>query len=108
MVHYVEAYPRACSMTAGQKDYCGPQTFPPTVTQLFRNLGNGRFKDVTAAVGLNAKRGPGLGILTGDFDSNGWLSFLVANDGAANHLWLNEGLQGRGQNQKAGCFGKRD
>jgi hypothetical protein len=45
---------------------------------------------VTAAVGLNAKRGPGLGILTGDFNSNGWPSFIVANDGEANHLWLNE------------------
>jgi len=90
VVHYVEFYPRVCSMPAARKEYCGPQNFAPTVTQLFRNLGNGRFKDVTAAVGLNAKRGPGLGILTGDFGSNGWPSFMVANDAAANHLWLNE------------------
>src|SRR6185369_485620 len=53
-------------------------------------LGNGRFEDVTTKVGLNARRGPGLGILTGDFGSDGWPSFMVANDGAANHLWLNE------------------
>jgi hypothetical protein len=91
VVHYVEVYPKPCTMPAVQKDYCGPQNFEPTVTQLFRNLGNGRFKDVTVAVGLNAKRGPGLGILTGDFNANGWPSFMVANDGAANHLWLNEG-----------------
>ncbi|MGH9648183.1 MAG: CRTAC1 family protein [Bryobacteraceae bacterium] len=90
VVHYVEVYPKACAMAAVQKDYCGPQNFEPTVTQLFHNLGNGQFKDVTAAVGLNAKRGPGLGILTGDFNSSGWPSFLVANDGAANHLWLNQ------------------
>lgn len=90
VVHYVEFYPRNCYTPEGRRDYCGPQNFDRTVTQLFRNLGNGRFEDVTSAVGLNAARGPGLGILTGDFSSNGWPSFLVANDGAANHLWLNE------------------
>jgi len=93
VVHYVEFYPRNCYTSDGRRDYCGPQNFGRTVTQLFRNLGNGRFKDVTAAVGLNAVRGPGLGILTGDFGSSGWPSFLVANDGAANHLWLNEAKQ---------------
>ena len=90
VVHYVEFYPRSCYDLDSRKDYCGPQNLPPTVTQLYRNLGNGRFEDVTLKVGLNAARGPGLGILTGDFGSNGWPSFLVANDGAANHLWLNE------------------
>jgi hypothetical protein len=77
------------------------------VTQLYRNLGNGRFEDVTSKVGLNAARGPGLGILTGDFGSNGWPSFMVANDGAANHLWLNNALEDVGQiegDQKSRVF----
>ncbi len=104
VVHYVEAYPKTCTMIAGQKEYCGPQTFSPTVTQLFRNLGNGRFKDVTAAVGLNVKRGPGLGILTGDFNSNGWPSFVVANDAAANHLWLNEASSAEGSKSESRVF----
>jgi enediyne biosynthesis protein E4 len=90
VVHYLEVDNRACYLPSGKRDYCGPQLFGRTKTQLFRNLGNGRFQDVTAATGLNAKSGPGLGILTGDFGANGWPSFLVANDGAANHLWLNE------------------
>ncbi|HUI76582.1 MAG TPA: CRTAC1 family protein [Bryobacteraceae bacterium] len=93
VVHYLEFYPRNCYGPEGRRDYCGPENFDRTVTQLYRNLGNGRFEDVTSAVGLNAARGPGLGILTGDFGSNGWPSFVVANDGAANHLWLNEGSQ---------------
>jgi hypothetical protein len=100
VVHYVEFYPRNCYTPDGRRDYCGPENFDRTVTQLYRNLGNGRFEDVTAKVGLNAARGPGLGILTGDFDSNGWPSFLVANDGAANHLWLNEGRNERNQKQR--------
>jgi hypothetical protein len=90
VVHYVEFNPKECYLPSGHRDYCGPQDFGRTITQLYRNLGNGRFEDVTAAVGLNAKRGPGLGILTGDFGPNGWPSFMIANDGAANHLWLNE------------------
>jgi hypothetical protein len=90
VVHYVEFDTRSCFAPAGQRDYCGPKPFGRTVTQLFRNLGSGKFKDVTAAVGLNAVRGPGLGILTGDFNSDGWPDFVVANDGAANHLWLNQ------------------
>jgi hypothetical protein len=106
VVHYVEFYPRNCYTPEGRRDYCGPQNFDRTVTQLYRNLGNGRFEDVTSAVGLNAVRGPGLGILTGDFGSNGWPSFLVANDGAANHLWLNKALnQGpNGGNQNGRVF----
>ena len=90
VVHYVEFNPRPCYLPSGRRDYCGPQDFGRTITQVYRNLGNGRFQDVTDAVGLNAKRGPGLGILTGDFGRDGWPSFMVANDGAANHLWLNE------------------
>ncbi|MBV9398078.1 MAG: CRTAC1 family protein [Bryobacterales bacterium] len=90
VVHYVEFDPKPCYLPSGRRDYCGPQDFARTVTQVYRNMGNGRFEDATARVGLNAKRGPGLGILTGDFGANGWPSFMVANDGAANHLWLNE------------------
>jgi hypothetical protein len=88
VVHYVQFYPRPCYSPQGSKDYCGPQPFEGSVTQLYRNLGNGRFKDVTAEVGLNAKKGPGLGILTGDFGMDGYPGFMVANDGAANHLWI--------------------
>ena len=105
VVHYVEFYPRNCYTPEGKRDYCGPQNFGRTVTQLFRNLGNGRFEDVTSAVGLNAARGPGLGILTGDFGSNGWPGFLVANDGAANHLWLNEGLERGVKSEEPGVPG---
>jgi hypothetical protein len=100
VVHYVEFDTRACFAPTGQRDYCGPKPFGRTVTQLFRNLGKGRFKDVTAEVGLNAVRGPGLGILTGDFNSDGWPDFVVANDGAANHLWLNLGSDGSGRSFK--------
>ena len=90
VVHYVDFYRRPCYMFEGKLDYCGPSPFKGTATELYHNLGNGRFKNVTDEVGLNAKPGPGLGILTGDFGSDGYPGFMVANDGAANYLWLNE------------------
>jgi enediyne biosynthesis protein E4 len=90
VVHYVEFYPRPCYSPQGSKDYCGPSPFEGSVTQLYRNMGNGKFKDVTAETGLNAKKGPGLGILTGDFGGDGYPAFMVANDGAANHLWISQ------------------
>jgi enediyne biosynthesis protein E4 len=90
VVHYVDFYRRPCYMFEGKLDYCGPSPFKGTATELYHNLGNGRFKNVTDEVGLNAKPGPGLGILTGDFGPDGYPGFMVANDGAANHLWINE------------------
>jgi hypothetical protein len=34
--------------------------------------------------------GPGLGVVCADFDGDGWPDVFVANDGAPNHLWLNQ------------------
>jgi hypothetical protein len=90
VVHYVDFYRRPCYMFEGKLDYCGPSPFKGTATELYHNLGNGRFKNVTEEVGLTAKGGPGLGILTGDFGPDAYPGFMVANDGAANYLWVNE------------------
>jgi enediyne biosynthesis protein E4 len=84
-----------CSAPDGTRDFCGPHTFPRTVTRLFRNLGPGdgrpaRFRDVTAAAGLAAKSGPGLGVYAADLTGDGWPDVFVTNDGAANHLWVNQ------------------
>ena len=35
--------------------------------------------------------GGALGVVVGDFDSDGWPDIYVANDGVANQLWMNEG-----------------
>ena len=90
VVHYLDFYRRPCYTPQGSPNYCGPQPFKGTVTEVYHNLGHGRFKNVTEEVGLSAKPGPGLGILTGTFGTSGYPDFLVANDGAANHLWINQ------------------
>ncbi len=79
-----------CFSRTGSPDYCGPQVYPPLSHRLWRNLGDGTFEDVTASAGLLAREGAGLGVVTADFDGDGWQDFLVANDGMANFLWLNQ------------------
>jgi enediyne biosynthesis protein E4 len=96
-VRYVDFDARTnlpCYTAAGERDYCGPQVFKGMSTRVFHNRDGHRFEDVTSKVGVGQLPGPGLGILTGDFDADGWPDFAVANDGAANHLWLNRDVGG--------------
>ena len=56
---------------------------------LLVNQGDGTFRDHSAAAGIAAVAGSGLGVVVEDFDSDGWPDVYVANDGNPNHLWLN-------------------
>lgn len=84
---------KVCTDLVGHQEYCGPQSYDPQRDRVYRNLGHGRFEDVTERIGLN-RSGPGLGLVAGDFDGNGWIDVYVANDQASNHLWLNQGQDG--------------
>jgi hypothetical protein len=79
-----------CHSIAGRKDYCGPKTFQPARSRLFRNLGNGRFQDVSLSSGIQSKAGAALGVVCADLDGDGWPDLFVANDGMANQLWMNQ------------------
>ncbi len=95
VARYVRNDPaKHCTQQDGSQDYCSPQVFPGTHDYLYRNLGGGRFEDVSLAVGLRTVHAPGLGVVCHDFDGDGRLDFYVANDGEANQLWLNQGADG--------------
>jgi enediyne biosynthesis protein E4 len=81
---------KQCFDPAGARDYCGPRSYRPVPDRLFRNEGDGRFTDVTDAAGITKADGAGLGVATGDYNSDGWLDLFVANDATPNQLWINQ------------------
>ena len=73
----------------GMRSYCHPDDFrgqPPT---LFHNNGDGTFTDVSQPSGLGAKGGNGLGVVTFDYDDDGWQDIFIANDHMPNFLFHN-------------------
>ncbi len=82
---------KRCFAPTGEPDYCAPASYRPVPDRLFRNEGNGKFSDVTQSSGVSAAFGPGLGVTCADFNGDDWADIYVANDGAANLLWLNKG-----------------
>ncbi len=76
--------------TTGAADYGLPQDFPGLPDVLFRNEGQGHFRDVTASAGV-AGSGRGMGAIARDFDGDGRIDWFVANDAQSNALWRNRG-----------------
>ena len=90
-VDFTYAGNKPCYGLGGWRDYCGPQTYRPVPDRLFRNQGDGRFRDVSGSTGLGTSFGSGLGVATADFNADGWIDIYVANDGDPNQLWINNG-----------------
>jgi enediyne biosynthesis protein E4 len=70
-------------------DFPGPLAFPPAVSQLYRNLGNGKFTNVSASAAIKAP-GRAMGAGSFDYDGDGWPDIFVSNDAMENHLWHNQ------------------
>lgn len=80
---------KKCFAASGEPDYCTPVAYRPVAARLFHN-DKGKFTDVTARAGLDRAKGPGLGVEAIDANRDGWPDLFVANDTAANHLWINQ------------------
>lgn len=79
-----------CYNATTARDYCTPRVFRSPGNRLFHNKGVGVFEDVTLAAGVGKEFGHGLGIVTADFNNDGWVDIYVANDGDQNQLWTNQ------------------
>ena len=80
-----------CGYGPGAKHYCTPEIFTGDTSRLFRNLGGGRFRDVTREAGLFNPSGKALGVSLWDFDGNGLMDLVVAEDTQPDKIYLNRG-----------------
>ena len=81
---------RRCTVT-GVEYYCSPTFYPRATHRLYRNLGHGRFEDVTEKSGFAASPGKGMGISIADFNDDGYQDVFIANDTEPNSLFINKG-----------------
>ncbi len=87
-----------CTGPDGKRDFCGPTRYHGALATLWHNNGDGTFTDVTEKMGINIP-GRGLGVVSADFNDDGWPDLFVTNDQQPNQLWINQ--QGRGFRDEA-------
>lgn len=107
--HYIRWTPAIDIASPKEKEanYDGPAPFQGEPSRLYRNLGGGRFRDVSAQSGVQMRTafsgrvdrnlmnpnfkmparvqgellpGKSLGVATGDFNNDGWPDLAIAND----------------------------
>jgi hypothetical protein len=85
-------------LTGIGRAYGPPTTFEGSHPYLYRNEGNGRFTDVSAASGVQVAHpatgrpmAKTLGVLPVDLDRDGWLDIYLANDTVQKFLLRNRG-----------------
>ena len=86
---------------SGLQLYCGPESFNGVRDHLFRNQGNGTFRDETLTRGLLSATGKELGVVFGDLDLDGDADLYLANDKTLNFLYVNDG---RGHFEETGLL----
>ncbi len=95
-VDFSVATHKPCYSTSSARDYCGPRAYNPVPDRLWRNRGGGAdgevtFQDASAVSGIAAEFGGALGVISADFNLDGWPDVYVANDQTSNQLWINRG-----------------
>ena len=84
-------------LTGLGRAYGAPNHFIGTHNRLYRNEGNGTFKDVSYAAGIEVENessvpvGKGMAVSPVDFNQDGWIDLIVANDTVRNFLYQNQG-----------------
>ncbi len=81
----------------GGRAYGPPRAFGGTFPYLYHNDGNGKFRDVSAEMGVQVTNrdtgvplSKGMGVSPVDVDSDGYLDLVVANDTVQNFLLMNQ------------------
>ena len=74
----------------GYRAYCHPDRFQAESPLVFHNQGNGQFTEVSQKIGL-ANPGKGLGVAITDYNRDGHIDLVIANDSMVQHLYRNKG-----------------
>ena len=74
----------------GHRAYCHPDVFQPISALVYHNEGKGHFTESAAKIGMD-KPGKGLGVALADFDRDGKIDIVVANDSMLEFLYRNKG-----------------
>jgi len=73
----------------GKRLSCPPSLYPGEPNILYHNNGDGTFTDVSESTGIAGQIGKGMGVAVADYDADGWMDILVANDNERNFLFKN-------------------
>src|SRR5262245_1988115 len=79
----------ACTLDGTTRSYCTPESYKGTSSKLYRNLGNGKFEDVSQRAGVAEPTSKSLGVAVLDYNGDGWPDLFVANDTQPNKLYRN-------------------
>jgi enediyne biosynthesis protein E4 len=82
---------------------CGPLFYDPQLGSFYRNVGGGRFQDVTRQFGLDAPHGKCLGVTFADVNQDGWPDLYLGNDEMPGDLYIND--QGKKFHEEGGVAG---
>jgi len=97
IANYVKYDPKIpFCQTANVWHGCTPNQYTTQPNELYINQRNGKFVEMAGKLGALDAEGAGLGVVTCDFDEDGWPDIFVANDGTPNALLHNK--KGRFQN----------
>ena len=93
--HYTYGTPQTdvrCTMADQGDIYCTPRKYRSVAHSIYRNLGGGRFEDVSRPAGFAAAaNGKGMGIAIADVNGDDRMDVFVANDTEPNFLYVNQG-----------------
>ncbi len=74
----------------GYRAYCSPDNYRGEHLKLFHNNHDGTFTDVSIKSGIGIPEAKGMGVVTADFNNDGWPDIAVANDTWPNFLFINQ------------------
>ena len=75
---------------AGYRAYCHPDNYRGQHLKLYHNNHDGTFTDVSKQSGIGIPEAKGMGVVTADFNNDGWPDIAIANDTWPNFLFINQ------------------